>query len=52
MTKPKPRHKGEPIRIMSGDHGTALVEDGDVYPDWFTAPPAPADPEQVVDDEE
>jgi len=35
VTKPKLRHKGEAIRLMSGEYGTMLVEDGDVYPDWF-----------------
>jgi hypothetical protein len=43
MTKPKLRHKGEAIRLMSGEHGTMLVEDGDIYPDWYQ-------PEQLADE--
>ena len=35
MTKKKPVHKGEAIMLMSGEHGTMLVEDGDHYPDWY-----------------
>ena len=42
------KHVGEPVRLMSGEHGTVIVEDGDVYPEWFTAPVS-AD---VADDDE
>lgn len=32
------KHVGEPVRLMSGEYGTVVVEDGDDYPEWFTAP--------------
>ena len=36
-------HQGEPIRLMSGDHGTCVVADGDEYPEWYTLPAEPED---------
>lgn len=53
MTKRKMRHKGEAIRVMSGEHGTVVVGDGDTYPEWFAgAPSAPLAEIEEVDDEE
>ena len=51
MTKPKPRHQGEPVRLMSGDHGTVVVADGELYPEWFTAAPAVEEQEQEQEQE-
>lgn len=32
------KHKGEPIVIMSGEHGAFTIEDGDELPEWFAPP--------------
>ena len=33
------KHKGRPIRIMSGEHGTLIVNDGDELPAWYASAP-------------
>jgi hypothetical protein len=46
------KHVGEPVRLMSGEYGTVIVEDGDEYPEWFEAKEAEGVAEEAEPDEE